>query len=214
MTLCPPPTSDPQQLCQDPGGHWVPAGLQSTAAHSPSSGQAKHRKVEDGRVKKQEKISSSFENKSYRLGKRLEIQSGPNHSHLGRRTSGSLGREDLTPPPASVDEPHRAGASLLLLPLLHRLPGTGGVTSEPPPPHRTGQGRLAGGLEGVSGEGNPAGSSLSHPSRVTSPPRSGGRARGPGSCGGGAVRASGDEAAGAQVMGTRRPPGTRGCVLI
>lgn len=73
--------------------------------------------------------------------------------------------------------------------------------------HRTGQDRLAGGLEGVSGGGNPAGSSLSHPSRVTSPGR---RAQGLGGCGGSAVRTSGDEAAGAQVVGARHSPG---CVL-
>lgn len=131
VTLCPTPTSGPCSFARTlVGGHWLPAGLQSTAACSPSSGWAKHHRLEDGRVKKQEKIISPFEHKSYRLGKRLEIQSGPNQCQPGR-TSGSLGREDLTPPPASVDEPPQAGTSLLLLPLLHGLPGTGGVTPEP-----------------------------------------------------------------------------------
>lgn len=131
VTLCPTPTSGPCSFARTlVGGHWLPAGLQSTAACTPSSGWAKHHRLEDGRVKKQEKIISPFEHKSYWLGKRLEIQSGPNQCQPGR-TSGSLGREDLTPPPASVDEPPQAGTSLLLLPLLHGLPGTGGVTAEP-----------------------------------------------------------------------------------
>ena len=47
----------------DLGGHRggsAPAALRSTAARSPSSGQATNRRVEDGRARKEEKIGALF----------------------------------------------------------------------------------------------------------------------------------------------------------
>lgn len=64
---------------EDLGGHRggsALAMLRSTAARSPSSGQATNRRVEDGRVKKEEKICVVvcffFKSQSYWLGKSLE----------------------------------------------------------------------------------------------------------------------------------------------